>query len=97
MFTHFGAPEAYSGNRNRGPTEDIGQHLLFWEKEFKQWSVPSMANPSVGRGYGGSEAVRSVRIPSSPVKQKNVAVEKKPHMLVTHGGSFEQVPEPDVL
>lgn len=71
--------------------------MLFWEEDLKQQSVPDMETPSEGRGCGGSEVVRSVRIPSSPIKQESVAVEKKPHMLVAHGGSFEQVPGPAVL
>lgn len=76
----------------------IEQHLLFWEKDFNlsNGQFPAWRILLWGEVIKAVK-LRSVRIPSSPVKPKNVAVEKKPHMLVTHGESFEQVPEPDVL
>lgn len=91
-FKDIDTPEAYSGNQNRDPTEDpfSGKKILS-KGHSLTWKL------LVWGEVIGSKVVRSVRIPSSPIKQESIAVERKPHMLVAHGGSFEQVPEPAVL
>lgn len=71
------APEAYSENQHRDPTEGpLPAKKILSKGHSPTWKL------LVWREVIGSKVVRSVTIPPSSVKHEGVAVEKRSHVLV---------------